>query len=63
MIGVAFFEVLLDFDGTAHCLDRACKLGDHAVAGRTEHTAAAAGDQPINDLAIGSERAECGFLV
>ena len=61
--GVALPELLLDFDGTAHRLYRAGKLGDHAVAGRTENTTAVAVDQPVNDLAMGSERAESRFLV
>ena len=52
----------MDFDGAAHRLDRACELGDHTVAGSTEHTAAVAGDQPINDLAIGPEPVECRSL-
>ena len=36
---------------------------DLNLAGGTEHAAVVAGDQPVDDPAVGPERAECRFLV
>ncbi len=43
-IRVAILHAILDFKGATHCLNRAGKLCDHAVAGSTENTAVVAGN-------------------
>ncbi len=62
-IGAALVEFELDFGGAAHRLDRAGKLGDHAVAGAAEHTPIMGLDQFIDNFAISLEGGEGRFLV
>ena len=47
----------------SHCLDRAAKLGQHAVAAGAEDAALVSGDQPVDHVAILAEALECRFLV
>ena len=61
--GVALFEIPLELDRTAHCLNRASEFGDHAVTGTAEHAAIVLGDQPADSLAVALKRAGGCFFI
>jgi hypothetical protein len=62
-LGVACAELLLDGDRTAHRLDGAGELGQHAVAGGADDPSVMARDEILHRLPIGGKRAQRPFLV